>query len=74
MTLVAVFAKNLQQVRSVRAVSQQTLASKTGLSISYISMLECGRRSPSLETVVAIARVLRVPPPSLLQPPRGDHA
>ena len=60
------FASNLKSERLRRKLSQETLATKAGLSVSYISMLERGQRTPPLDTLEALAKALAVNPTSLL--------
>lgn len=60
------FSSNLRSERLRRRLSQETLAAKAGLSVSYISMLERGQRAPPLDTLEALARALAVSPTSLL--------
>jgi len=44
-----------------------------GVSVSYISMLERGQRSPPLEMLEALAKALRVSPLELLQAGGGKR-
>jgi transcriptional regulator with XRE-family HTH domain len=60
------FAANLKSERLRRKLSQETLAGKAGLSISYISMLERGQRTPPLDTLESLAKALGVGPASLI--------
>lgn len=60
------FAVNLKSERTRKKLSQEALASKAGLSVSYISMLERGQRTPPLDTLEAIAKALAVQPLTLL--------
>ena len=60
------FAANLKSERLRRKLSQETLAGKARLSVSYISMLERGQRSPPLDTLEALAKALNVTPASLI--------
>lgn len=46
----------------------ELLAERAGLSPNYIGTVENGRRDPSLSTVFALAKGLRVPPGELLGP------
>ena len=46
----------------------EELAERAGLSPNYIGTVENGRRDPSLSTVLALAKGLRVPPGELLGP------
>ncbi|WP_457631661.1 glucosaminidase domain-containing protein [Oceanithermus sp.] len=53
---------NLKRLRDEARMTQQELAVAAGLSVTYISYIESGRsRSPSANTVRAIARALAVP-------------
>ena len=61
------FAVNLRSERLRRKLSQESLASKAGLSVSYISMLERGQRTPPLDTLESLAKALAVSATSLLQ-------
>ncbi len=60
------FAANLKSERIRRKLSQETLAGKAGLSVSYISMLERSQRTPPLDTLESLAKALAVSPTSLL--------
>ena len=60
------FAVNLKGERLRKRLSQEELAAKAGLSVSYISMLERGQRTPPLDTLESLASALSVPPVSLI--------
>lgn len=47
--------------RTQRDMSQSDLAQASGISISYISLLERGKRDPNLSTMEQIANTLNVP-------------
>ena len=67
MGIVKNVARNLRDLRLKRKLSQQAVATKARLSVSYISMLERGERTPTLETLEVMAKVLRVDPVDLLE-------
>ena len=67
MHLTDLFARNLHGIRTQKRLSQQSLASKARLSVSYISMLERGQRSPPFETIEVLAKALGIAPIALLQ-------
>ncbi len=67
MTLTNIVAQNLRAVRAQQKLSQQAVAKKARVSVSYISMLEHGRRTPPLETLEVLAKALGVSPLYLLQ-------
>lgn len=66
MDLLARFAANVRRLRAKKKLSQKALAEKVGISVSYVSMLERGQRSPPLETIERMAKALSVTPASLL--------
>ena len=52
-----------RQVRKLRLsleMTQEIFARRCGISVSYASLLECGARSPSYETLLNIAKALDV--------------
>ena len=67
MALAAPIQKNFRAARLQRQFTQQALADRSGLSLSYISMLERGQRSPPLDTLEALAGALGVPAGQLLR-------
>ena len=69
MTLADDFARILAAHRRRRKLSQEALAELAGLSVSYVSMLERGLRSPPLGTLEQLANALRVRPLALLITP-----
>ena len=60
------FARNVRQLRSHKGMTQLDLASAAGLGRSFVSQLERGRFSASLETIAALATARGVPPSLLL--------
>ncbi len=66
MSLLDRFADNVRRLRSKKGFSQKVLADAVGISVSYVSMLERGQRSPPLETIEKMARALKVTPAALL--------
>jgi transcriptional regulator with XRE-family HTH domain len=60
------FGPVLRRRRADLRISQGALAERTGLSQNYVSLLESGRRLPSLDTLAAIAAQLNVPPSYLV--------
>lgn len=51
----------IQLARSKRKLSQAALAKRAGISVSYLSLLERGRRDPPLSTIQRIAAALVMP-------------
>lgn len=66
MTLAEKFSINLTRIRAQKKLTQEQLAAKAGISVSYVSMLQRGQRSPPLATLETIAAALGVAPVALL--------
>lgn len=60
MDIVKVFGDNLRKYRNGLGLSQEAFADKCGLHRTYISAIECYRRSISLENIQRIADALDV--------------
>lgn len=60
MDIVKVFGTNLKKYRTAMSLSQEAFADKCGMHRTYISALECYRRSISLENVQRIADALEI--------------
>ena len=56
----------LREFRHQRGLSQDELADRMDLSTPYISMLESGKRYPSIEMLIRIAVALDVRPGAIL--------
>ena len=53
-------AKNLKEIRNSKGVTQQEVAEKAGLHLTYLGHLEAGKYHPSTFVLWKIAKVLRV--------------
>lgn len=60
MDIVKVFADNLKKYRKETGLSQEQFAEKCGMHRTYISAIECYRRSISLENIQRIANALGI--------------
>ena len=63
------FAVTFTRIRIARGLTQEQLAARAGISVSYVSMLQRGQRSPPLETLEQLAKALGVKPVQLLGEP-----
>lgn len=70
MDIVKVFGTNVKMYRLERKMSQEDLADKSHLHRTYISAIECFRRSISLENIQRIADALEIEPYKLFM---EDH-
>ena len=69
------FGKLLRQARLKAGMTQEVLAGKTRLTREYISLLESGKRSPTIAVFIRLARAVGLAPSDLIQqieknPPR----
>lgn len=53
--------RRVRALRESQRLTQDEFARKCGISVSFASLLERGERSPSYETLLAIAEALGVP-------------
>lgn len=52
------FGKTLREIRKQQGYTQETLAFECGLDRTYISLLELGSSSPTLDTIMALCEAL----------------
>ena len=57
----------LRAAREAAGMSQETLATRAHLDRTYPSLLERGRRTPTLTSLFAISRALNVHPSALVE-------
>lgn len=55
------FGLALQQIRHSTGLSQEALAERAGIDRSYTSLLEQGKRQPSIKILFQLADALNVP-------------
>lgn len=60
------FAKNVRNRRHAQELTQEELAEKANLHVNYIGGIERATRNPTLETIVSIARALKISPKDLM--------
>ena len=66
MDIIKVFGSNVKAYRQRIGLSQEAFAEKCGMHRTYISEIECFRRSISLENIQKIADALEIEPYQLL--------
>jgi len=64
--LVAAFADALRDARVQAGLSQEELAGRADVSVRFISLLETGKRQPSLSALAAISAGLGMPMSALV--------
>ena len=60
MDVLKIFASNLRKYRNQAGLSQKSFAERAGLHRTYISAVECGKRSIALENVQKVADALGI--------------
>jgi len=67
--------QRIRVLRETLSYTQEELAEKAGISVSFVSMIERGERTPHVETLVAISDALAITVSQLflgLNAPRAD--
>ncbi|MCX5796786.1 MAG: helix-turn-helix transcriptional regulator [Elusimicrobia bacterium] len=67
------FAKVLRRLRNEKGLSQERFGFEAGLHRTYVSQLERGLKSPSLETLSRISRVLQISLSSMMKMVESGH-
>jgi transcriptional regulator with XRE-family HTH domain len=71
--VLAVIGESIRSLRAARGLTLGELAARTRLSASMLSLVERGKASPSVGTLVAISSVFGVQIPELLGRPKQDQ-
>lgn len=58
--------KNIKAIRKFKSITQSDLAKKIKISNTYLSLIENGKKNPSLEMVFSISEALEVDPASIV--------
>jgi transcriptional regulator with XRE-family HTH domain len=70
-TFLAVLGRRIRRLRLLAELTQAELAAATGMSRSFVSLIENGDCSLQVVRLLRIADALRVPPTALLSDPQG---
>ena len=60
MTIEEAFGNVIRELRKANQISQEKLAELSNLDRSFISLLECGHKQPSLITIFQIAKAFNI--------------
>ncbi len=60
------FGEVIRELRKAALLSQEELAHLSGLDRSYISLLECGHKQPTLLTIFELAKALNKSPSNIM--------
>lgn len=66
MTLETAFGQAIKDLRKQKNFSQEKLSFESGLDRAFISLLECGRKQPSLVTIFQLAKALQISPAQII--------
>ncbi|XID92248.1 helix-turn-helix domain-containing protein [Paenibacillaceae bacterium WGS1546] len=72
MSIEMIFGQQLRKIREERKLSQEELAFRAKLDRTYISLLERGKRRPTLNTIFALAAELDIKPSELVRMVEGE--
>ena len=61
------FGFTLRRLRQDRGLSQESLGFESGYHRTYISLLERGQKSPSLQTIFNLSKALEIEPNELIR-------
>ena len=60
MSIEGAFGEVIRDLRTANQISQEKLAEVSNLDRSFISLLECGRKQPSLITIFQLAKAFNI--------------
>jgi len=57
-----IFGRIIREERKAKKISQEKLSKLTGLDRTFISLIENGKRNPTLATILKISAALEISP------------
>ena len=66
MTIEEAFGEVIRELRKAKQISQEKLADASNLDRSFISLLECGHKQPSLVTIFQLAKAFNISASNIL--------
>ena len=67
MTMERTLGREIKRVRESLQKSQEALAFDAGIHRTYVSLIERGRKSPTLTVIAKLAKALNIRPSELLR-------
>jgi transcriptional regulator with XRE-family HTH domain len=55
------FGRNLQKARKMKGLTQEKLAEKCGISVTYLQQLEAGQKNPSISILAVLHKNVSAP-------------
>ena len=59
---VKLLQQNIKKYRKQKNITQLRLSVMSGVSKDYITLIECGKRVPSIKTLILISEALKIEP------------
>lgn len=72
-SLESIVGQRLKEMRIKKGLSQEDLSLETGLDRSYISMVERGKRNPTLIVIFRLCEILDIQPSALVKHVERDY-
>jgi transcriptional regulator with XRE-family HTH domain len=73
LTIYKTVANNIKKIRKEQGMSQEKLAEKAGIHVTYISRIERHKQAPSLDVVEKIGKALNIEIYKLFQVPPKEN-
>ena len=67
-SIVSIFGSNVKTCRKRLKMTQEQLAEKSGITVKYVSNIECAISFPSSSVIAAVAKALDIPEYKLFVP------
>lgn len=61
-----VFAEELRTLRTNAGITQEEVAARAGVSREYVSMLEAGKNTPTIDVFIRLCRAVGVSPADVI--------
>jgi len=70
---IKLITQRLREEREKQGISQMDLSFKAGLSQNQVNYIETGKRTPNLNTILSICKVLQINPAVLFEPDNTER-
>ena len=70
---IKLIVQRLREEREKQRISQMDLSFKAGLSQNQVNYIETGKRTPNLNTILSLCKVLQINPAVLFEPDNTER-
>jgi len=70
---IRLIVQRLREEREKQRISQMDLSFKAGLSQNQVNYIETGKRTPNLNTILSLCKVLQINPAVLFEPDNTER-